>query len=94
LGAVVGLHLLARNPQRIERAILIGAFAAAPPRWLIRVQGWILSILLSTGWGKRLFTRTLHLPAEILPRNVQKSIYAKNLLLTRDLDRAEKAPVW
>jgi pimeloyl-ACP methyl ester carboxylesterase len=67
LGAVVGLHLLARHPQRIERAVLTGTFASAPPRSVIRIQGWILSLLLSTTWGRRLFVRTLHLPPEVLP---------------------------
>jgi len=67
LGAVVGLHLLTRHPQRIERAILTGAFADAPPRWLILLQGRILSAILSTGFGKQVFARSLHLPSDVMP---------------------------
>lgn len=67
LGAVVGLHLLIRHPQRIERAVLTGAFAEAPPRWLIRLQGMMLSVLLSTRLGRQIFARMLQLPAEAMP---------------------------
>lgn len=67
LGAVVGLHLLTRHPQRIERAILTGAFATAPPRWLILLQGGILSALLSTRFGRQMFARSLRLPSDVMP---------------------------
>jgi pimeloyl-ACP methyl ester carboxylesterase len=67
LGAVVGLHLVTRYPQHIERAILTGAFAAAPPRWLIMLQGRILSAILSTPFGRQMFARSLQLPSEAMP---------------------------
>lgn len=67
LGAVVGLHLLKRHPARIERAVLTGAFAAAPPRALILLQGRVLSVLLTTRFGKRLFARMLHIPPDAMP---------------------------
>lgn len=68
LGAVVGLHLVTRHPRRIERAILTGAFDVAPARLLITAQGWILSALVSTRWGRSILARSLHVPSEVMPR--------------------------
>jgi len=75
LGAVVGLHLLARHPGLVERAVLTGAFAETPPRWQIMLQGRLMSALLPTGFGKRLFARMLQLPPEVMPA-YQESIDA------------------
>jgi pimeloyl-ACP methyl ester carboxylesterase len=84
LGAVIGLHLLTRHPQRIERAVFSGAFAGAPPRWLILLQGRILSTLLSTGFGKRMFARSLNLPAQVMPA-YEESINALSLQSLRHI---------
>lgn len=65
LGAVVGLHVLLRH--RIERAVLTGAFAEAPPRWMVMLQGRVMSALLPTSFGKKLFARMLQLPPEAMP---------------------------
>lgn len=67
LGAVVGLHLLTRHPQRIQRAVMTGAFADAPPRRLITLQGAFLRAILSTQFGKRMFARALHVPDDAMP---------------------------
>jgi pimeloyl-ACP methyl ester carboxylesterase len=78
LGAVVGLHLLARHAHCIEQAVLTGAFANTPPRWLMMVQGGILSALLPTAFGQRLFARMLQLPSEAMPY-YQESITALSI---------------
>ncbi len=67
LGAMVGLFLLTRHPQRIERAVLTGAIAETPPRWIIKLQGGVMSALLTTVFGKKLFARMLQLPADAMP---------------------------
>lgn len=67
LGAVVGLHLLLRHPGKVERAVLTGAFADAPPHWMMTLQGGLLSVLLTTGWGKQIFARMLQIPPEAMP---------------------------
>lgn len=67
LGAVVGLHLLTRYPNTIERAVLTGAVAEAPPRWMTTVQRELMSVLLATRPGKQLFARMLHLPPDAMP---------------------------
>jgi pimeloyl-ACP methyl ester carboxylesterase len=67
LGAMVGLYLLAHHQPLIKRAVLTGAIADAPPRWLIMLQGRIQSALFSTEFGKQLFARMLQLPSDIIP---------------------------
>jgi pimeloyl-ACP methyl ester carboxylesterase len=67
LGAVIGLHLMTRHPQRIERAVLTGTFADAAPRWMMTLQGWVVSAMLSIPYGRQMFARSLHLPAEVMP---------------------------
>lgn len=67
LGAIVGLHVLAQHPELINRAVLTGALAERPPRWIISLQGGILSVLLPTTFGKKLFARMLHLPPDAMP---------------------------
>ncbi len=67
LGAMVGLHLLIQHPQKIERAVLTGAIAEAPPRWISVLQTRLLSAILPTKMGKQLFARMLQLPADALP---------------------------
>lgn len=86
LGAVVGLHLLARHPRRFERAVLTGAFAEAPPRWQIRLQGQVMALLLQTGTGRRLFARMLQLPAEAMPA-YEQSIRALSIPTYRQIVR-------
>lgn len=67
LGAMVGMHLLIQHPQKIERAVLTGAIAEAPPRWISFLQTQLLSAILPTKMGKALFARMLQLPADALP---------------------------
>lgn len=67
LGAMVGVHVLARHPGRIRRAVLTGAIAAAPPRWITLLQGNVLAALLPTALGKQMFARMLQLPPEVMP---------------------------
>ncbi|MBE2182695.1 MAG: alpha/beta fold hydrolase [Anaerolineae bacterium] len=67
LGAIIGLHILVRYPRLIKRAVLTGAIAERPPRWMIKLQGGLLSVMLPTGFGKRLFARTLQIPADAMP---------------------------
>jgi pimeloyl-ACP methyl ester carboxylesterase len=50
---------------------LTGAFAEAPPRWQIMLQGTLMSLLLPTGFGKRLFARLLQLPPDAMPAYLQ-----------------------
>lgn len=67
LGAVVGLHLLTRYSGRIAGAVLTGAVAETPPRWMTTLQSGLLSVLLRTSFGKQLFARTLQIPADAMP---------------------------
>lgn len=94
LGAVVGLHLLTRHPGLVERAVLTGAFAETPPRWVITVQSGILGALLATRFGKRLFAAMLHLPADVMP-HYERSIDALSLSSFRRINRqiADYAPL-
>lgn len=71
LGAMVGLHVLVRHPERIKRAVLTGATAAAPPRWMTLAQGTMLATLLPTAFGQQLFARMLRLPAEAMPHYLE-----------------------
>jgi pimeloyl-ACP methyl ester carboxylesterase len=71
LGAMVGLHMLVRHPGRIKRAVLTGALAAAPPRWMTLLQGNVLAALLPTALGQQLFARMLQLPPEAMPEYVE-----------------------
>jgi pimeloyl-ACP methyl ester carboxylesterase len=67
LGAIVGVYLLTRADAGVTRAVLSGAIAETPPRWIIAMQTRLLSALLPTGFGRRLFARMLHLPTEAMP---------------------------
>lgn len=67
LGALVGLYLLTRHQHLVKRAVLTGAIAETPPRWLMKLQGGILSALLPTQIGKQLFARMLQLPPDAMP---------------------------
>jgi pimeloyl-ACP methyl ester carboxylesterase len=78
LGAVVGLHLLTRQTRRVERAVLTGAFAEPPPRWIITIQGRLVSALLTNRFGKQVFARMLHLPPDAMP-DYQASIEALSM---------------
>lgn len=65
LGGVVGLYVLLRHSQRIDRAVLSGAFADAPkPLWMYTLQTRILSVLLNTPIGVQIFARMLFIPAD------------------------------
>lgn len=68
LGAMIGLHVLTRHPQRVMRAVLSGGIAEKPtPLWLYRLQSSIMPRLLATGFGKAAFAKMLHLPPEAMP---------------------------
>jgi pimeloyl-ACP methyl ester carboxylesterase len=68
LGAMVGLHVLTRHPQRVMRAVLSGGIAEKPtPLWVYRLQSSLMPRLLSTGFGKAAFAKMLHLPPEAMP---------------------------
>lgn len=86
LGAVVGLHVLLRQPRQIERAVLTGAFAETPPRWIIMLQGRVMSALLPTSFGKKLFARMLQLPPEAMPA-YEQSIRALSMAAFRRINR-------
>lgn len=78
LGAVVAIHLMARHSERVIRSVLTGALAEAPPRWITMMQGRILTAILPTHFGKNVFARMLHLPAEAMP-HYRESIEALSI---------------
>ncbi len=78
LGAVTGLHLLVHHPQLITRAVMTGAFADAPPRLQMQLQGGLMSAILPTRFGKQIFARLLHLPPDVMPA-YQESIEALSM---------------
>lgn len=78
LGAVTGLHLMTRHHRLITRAVLTGAFADAPPRLQMQLQGSLMSAILPTRFGKQIFARMLHLPPDVMPA-YQESIHALSM---------------
>lgn len=78
LGAIVGLYLLTRHRNLITRAVLTGTLAETPPRWMMTLQGGILSALLPTSMGKQLFARMLQLPPDAMPL-YRQSIHALSM---------------
>jgi pimeloyl-ACP methyl ester carboxylesterase len=66
LGAYVALHLMARHPPRVERAVLSGVTAAPLPRpRLILGLTHLLAPILKTQFYLRQSARMLHLPDEV-----------------------------
>lgn len=65
LGSYVGLSLLSRHPDVVERAMLSGINTLPlPQRWLIDVAAYAIAPLLKTRWGAGLNARALKIPAD------------------------------
>ena len=60
LGSYVGLSLLSRHPDVVERAVLSGInILPLPQKWLIDAAAYAIAPLLKTRWGARLNSRAL-----------------------------------
>jgi pimeloyl-ACP methyl ester carboxylesterase len=65
LGSYVGLSLLSRHPDVVERAVLSGInILPLPQKWLIDAAAYAIAPLLKTQWGARLNSRALKIPPE------------------------------
>ena len=65
LGSYVGLSLLSRHPDVVERAVLSGInILPLPQKWLIDAAAYAIAPLLKTRWGARLNSRALKIPLD------------------------------
>jgi pimeloyl-ACP methyl ester carboxylesterase len=65
LGSYVGLSLLSRHPDVVERAVLSGInILPLPQKWLIDAAAYAIAPLLKTRWGARLNSRALKIPPD------------------------------
>jgi pimeloyl-ACP methyl ester carboxylesterase len=65
LGSYVGLSLLSRHPDVVERAVLSGInILPLSKRWLIDAAAYAIAPLLKTRWGARLNARALKIPSD------------------------------
>jgi pimeloyl-ACP methyl ester carboxylesterase len=65
LGSYVGLSLLSRHPDVVERAVLSGLnILPLPRKWLIDTAAYAIAPLLKTRWGARLNARALKIPPD------------------------------
>jgi pimeloyl-ACP methyl ester carboxylesterase len=65
LGSYVGLSLLSRHPDVVERAVLSGInILPLPQKWLIDAAAYAIAPLLKTRCGARLNSRALKIPPD------------------------------
>ena len=65
LGAYVGLTLLSRHQEVVDRAVLSGIdVLPLPHKWLMILSGYVMAPLLKTPLGARINARALNIPAE------------------------------
>ncbi len=67
LGGLVGLHVMLRHPNRVERAIISGSPASEPtPKIMYQVQSRLVGWLLNTPIGVQVFAKMLFIPKEAM----------------------------
>lgn len=65
LGAYVGLTLLSRQREVVDRAILSGLnVLPLPHKWLMTISGCVIAPLLKTALGARINARALNIPMD------------------------------